>query len=162
MTYKGKEIGTPTLEMVQNHINRKNMAADPKYVYDYYTLHKWKNKHGKPIKSLEIAIGALNACFLSPNPPQRIPPINEKKRYLRYDEQLKDKRWNAFRKFIFAVRGNKCERCGVSEHLQIHHTEYIKGRNAWEYTCNEVVVLCGKCHQKEHGLVCNHQRNQHL
>lgn len=27
------------------------------------------------------------------------------------------------------------------------------GRNAWEYNCNEVVVLCGDCHKAVHHIV---------
>lgn len=75
-----------------------------------------------------------------------------KKEKLPYSEQLKDKRWEAFRKFVFAVRGSKCEKCGSTHILQVHHPKYIRGRNAWEYTCNDVIILCRSCHEKEHNL----------
>ena len=67
-----------------------------------------------------------------------------------YYEQLKDKRWYAFRNFVFIVRGGKCEKCGSAEKLNIHHLHYVPGRKAWEYTCNDVQVLCKKCHKEEH------------
>lgn len=69
-----------------------------------------------------------------------------------YGEQLKMPYWYAFRKFIFIVRGKKCEQCGAEENLQVHHLKYISGRLAWEYTCNEVKVLCKDCHMKVHGI----------
>lgn len=69
-----------------------------------------------------------------------------------YNEYLKDPRWKAFRTFIFAVRGKSCEVCGATDHIQIHHPKYIFGRKPWEYTCNEVLVLCGHCHKKAHGI----------
>lgn len=76
----------------------------------------------------------------------------EKESYIPYDEQLKDKKWEAFRKFIFAVRGKKCEKCGSTKILQVHHPKYVYGRKAWEYTCNEVMVLCKECHEKVHNI----------
>lgn len=76
----------------------------------------------------------------------------EKNSFIPYDEQLKDKRWEAFRKFVFAVRGKKCEICGGTHILQVHHPKYKGGRLAWEYTCNEVQVLCNNCHKKIHKI----------
>jgi len=70
--------------------------------------------------------------------------------YLRYYDQLEDHRWLAFRKFVFAVRGRKCEICGCDKTLQIHHPQYIRGKKAWEYSCNEVIVVCRECHSKIH------------
>lgn len=78
-----------------------------------------------------------------------IPPTRER---IPYDEQLKDKKWLAFRRFVFTVRGKVCEQCGSVNCLQVHHPKYKVGRWAWEYTCNEVVVLCRECHKKAHGI----------
>lgn len=78
--------------------------------------------------------------------------VSNKKEYAPYIEQLNDKRWEAFRKFIFAVRGKKCEMCGGTHILQVHHPKYKGGRLAWEYTCNEVQVLCKECHEKVHNI----------
>ena len=78
--------------------------------------------------------------------------VVNKREYTPYEEQLQDKRWEAFRKFIFAVRGKKCEMCGGTHILQVHHPKYKGGRLAWEYTCNEVQVLCKECHEKVHNI----------
>lgn len=78
--------------------------------------------------------------------------VANKREYAPYIEQLNDKRWEAFRKFIFAVRGKKCEICGGTHILQVHHPKYKGGRLAWEYTCNEVQVLCKECHEKVHNI----------
>jgi 5-methylcytosine-specific restriction endonuclease McrA len=77
---------------------------------------------------------------------------NKKHPFSQYSEQLKDEKWKAFRDFVLVVRGKKCEMCGATEKLQIHHPNYIKGRKAWEYNCNEVIVLCEQCHRNVHGL----------
>ena len=78
------------------------------------------------------------------------PSVDKKREFAPYKEQLKDKRWEAFRKFVFSVRGKKCEICGGNHILQIHHPEYKSGRLAWEYTCNEVMVVCNYCHETIH------------
>ena len=78
--------------------------------------------------------------------------VVNKKEYTPYEKQLKDKRWEAFRKFVFVVRGKKCEMCGGTHILQVHHPKYKGGRLAWEYTCNEVQVLCKECHEKVHNI----------
>ena len=69
-----------------------------------------------------------------------------------YSEQLEDIRWTMFRTFVFVVRGQKCEQCGSTHYLNLHHVKYIPGRKAWEYNCNEVQVLCRECHEKVHNI----------
>ncbi len=34
--------------------------------------------------------------------------------------------------------------------LQVHHKCYISGREPWEYSMDELISLCGQCHQQEH------------
>jgi len=75
-----------------------------------------------------------------------------KRVYTAYADQLNDNRWYAFRRFIFEVRGKRCERCGADSDLQVHHKQYKKGCLAWEYTCKDVIVLCRDCHMKIHGI----------
>lgn len=70
--------------------------------------------------------------------------------YATYKDQLKDPRWKAFREFILKVRGCECEVCESKNYLQVHHTQYHKDAKAWEYTCNDVMVLCRECHKKIH------------
>ena len=73
-------------------------------------------------------------------------------KYLPYYEQLETKEWKDFRKLVFASRGKVCEMCGAKTNLQVHHPKYKFGHKAWEYTCNEVMVLCKKCHEKVHNI----------
>ena len=152
MTFKGKKIIEPTLEMFCEHIERKHLPADPLYCYKYYKARDWKNSNGRRIKSVEIMIGALNSLFINGRTPRKITETGEYEKRMSYEEQLKDKRWLSFRRFIFDVRGSKCEKCGSTTHLQVHHNHYIKGRSAWEYTCNDVMVVCRKCHRKIHRI----------
>lgn len=175
MTYKDKEIEIPTLEefkkIVLECCGEKYSAEE---LYKVLSLRKWKMQNGSPIKNLKDTLKRM--CNLGrwryytketqdkiiqakrKIRENKIKPvinkiISEKKvPYSPYNEQLKDEKWKAFRSFIFIVRGCKCEMCGATGKLQIHHPDYIKGRKAWEYNCNEVIVLCEGCHRKAHGL----------
>ncbi len=71
---------------------------------------------------------------------------------LSYRSQLETKQWKDFRKLIFSQRGKRCEMCGATTNIQIHHLQYITGRKAWEYTPNDVMVLCRDCHKKIHNI----------
>lgn len=46
-----------------------------------------------------------------------------------------------------------CERCCSKDVLQVHHPEYGKHREPWEYAVDFCEVLCRKCHAEEHGLI---------
>lgn len=142
MTYKGKNIHVPTLEMFREYIQKKHLKADPEQLYNHCKALNWKSR-GKTFKKLESLIGTSNQYFCSRR--------NSKRPSMSYIEQLTDDRWKAFREFIFAVRGRKCEKCGETTSLQVHHPKYIPGRKAWEYNCKEVKVLCRKCHAAIHG-----------
>ena len=69
-----------------------------------------------------------------------------------YPEQLKHAKWKDKRNEVVEERGNKCERCGSKEFLQVHHKQYLKDKLAWEYENDMLECLCGGCHMKEHGI----------
>ena len=81
---------------------------------------------------------------------QVIKEIESHKRKEYYNRLLEDKRWKEFRLKVMSERGNKCECCGGTHILQIHHTFYISGKMPWEYDVNDMRVLCRMCHQKVH------------
>lgn len=64
---------------------------------------------------------------------------------------LKDRRWKDLRHRLAQECEWKCETCDKeTSHLQIHHTEYVEGRQAWEYEDETLMVLCIGCHVKMH------------
>ena len=81
---------------------------------------------------------------------QVLKEIESHKRKEYYNRLLEDKRWKEFRLKVMSERGNKCECCGGTDILQIHHTFYISGKMPWDYEINDMRVLCKKCHQKVH------------
>ena len=44
---------------------------------------------------------------------------------------------------IFEIKGDKCEKCGTTKELELHHLEYKKDIHV-------VMVLCKKCHVDLH------------
>lgn len=181
MTYKGIDIGRkPKFDQLREYIKQENLCFDAMDVYHYWEPKFWSTKNGVRVKSLERAVEVVNKNIQrlkdcdkkgkkqktkKASPQLSLPSKTKPKKYkstpapkkfqkdswMPYEEQLQDNRWKAFRTFIFAVRGKKCERCGAVNNLQIHHPKYIYGRMAWEYTCKEVQVLCEKCHAAVHG-----------
>lgn len=83
---------------------------------------------------------------------QEIKEIERRKRKEYYNRLLEDKRWKEFRLKVLSERGNKCECCGGTDILQIHHTFYISGKMPWEYDIKDMRVLCKKCHQRIHNI----------
>ncbi len=159
MRYKKKDIyGFPTIEMVEECVRSHNLSIDPQKAYDYWEKKQWKTKKGAKVKSLENCIDVYNGIVVSrarksaKQKAKKEANTHKKTQYVQYQEQLKDEKWLAFRQFIFAVRGRICEACGLTHSLQIHHLRYKKGAKAWEYTCNDVMVVCDKCHKKIHNL----------
>ena len=84
---------------------------------------------------------------------QVLKDIESHKRKEYYNRLLKDERWKEFRLKVLSERGNKCECCGGTDILQIHHTFYISGKMPWEYDIKDMRVLCKKCHQRIHNII---------
>jgi len=57
----------------------------------------------------------------------------------------------AFRNFILGQRGRRCELCGSTEGLQIHHEQHVSKRPDLEFDPSNVMLLCQGCHATRHG-----------
>lgn len=68
-----------------------------------------------------------------------------------YFEKLKDPRWQKKRLEKLNSTDFSCECCFDSEStLHVHHKEYFKGREPWEYELKQLAVLCEQCHENTH------------
>lgn len=68
-----------------------------------------------------------------------------------YWEKLKDPLWQKKRLEVLNDRNFRCEVCGSDDTtLHIHHKEYFKGYEPWEYDLNQLAVLCDACHESLH------------
>lgn len=167
--YRYKSYGFPYLKAYNNDDN----ILSPKLILDDFTQYLHRKSRKKKIDDVECCIRERikekKYWFRSRDYISFIESIKQKRRdtlnhrieerienapegHQAYNDQLKDPRWSAFRNFVLVVRKMRCEKCGSKEALQVHHPQYITGRKAWEYTCNEVQVLCRECHKKIHGI----------
>lgn len=65
-----------------------------------------------------------------------------------YSEKLRDERWIKKRNFVRNRANNKCEDCGSTSSLHVHHCYYMYGFEPWEYPYDALRCLCSKCHSK--------------
>lgn len=72
---------------------------------------------------------------------------NLKLKELPYSSYLKTEHWQNLRKKIILERGSKCQTCGKSFNLEVHHNCY---ENLGEELSNDLIVLCRDCHQLFH------------
>ena len=163
MRYKGKEIGQPSLQQIEEFVAKCHMVCKAIDIYNHYKKNGFLNKKGNPIQTLESMCNTYNGIIVNrerkeirerelgklKSNPVAPTQISE---YKPYSEQLNDNRWLAFRQFVLIVRGAKCEVCGAKKNLNIHHLHYNSGSKAWEYNVNEVMVLCHDCHKKIHNI----------
>lgn len=64
-----------------------------------------------------------------------------------YSEKLKDPRWQKRRLAILDRDNFSCCACSDSKTtLHVHHKEYIRGNEPWEYEDSNFQTLCKVCH----------------
>lgn len=80
-----------------------------------------------------------------------LPGITEMQMAKSYFEKLKDPRWQKKRLEVLESNEWRCERCMDAEStLHVHHRQYFKGREPWEYEAGQLAVLCESCHEATH------------
>ena len=72
-----------------------------------------------------------------------------------YQKKLKDQRWLDKRERILTRDNHKCQWCGRTTNLQVHHKYYVKYPNEikaepWDYPDDALMTLCDDCHKKCH------------
>lgn len=67
---------------------------------------------------------------------------------LSYGDKLKNPLWQKKRLDILNRDQFTCQLCSdTTTELHIHHKEYIKGREPWEYEDSNFQTLCKHCHE---------------
>lgn len=107
------------------------------------------HRPGKAVNSFDEAV--IRATF---DPPE--PDWDEVRRLrsIPYAEYLQTDHWIEVRNWIREWWNYTCQRCGnkrEGRHLNVHHLTYA--RRGHEHD-EDLELLCGDCHQKEHGIKC--------
>lgn len=67
--------------------------------------------------------------------------------------------WKAFSTTIRRERQNACQCCKRSDKpTHVHHPFYKPGAEPWQYSKEEVVLLCDNCHEELHEQLNNFRR----
>jgi hypothetical protein len=68
-----------------------------------------------------------------------------------YSQKLRDPRWQKKRLEVLESANWQCEICSDDEStLHVHHKEYFKGKDVWDYDRNQLSCLCSSCHEMQH------------
>lgn len=67
-----------------------------------------------------------------------------------YRKYLRSDWWRTLREIAIRRAENKCQDCGSSMGLQVHHASYDHLKTDSEI--DDLVVLCDYCHKKAHGI----------
>ena len=76
-----------------------------------------------------------------------------------YAQKLRDPRWQKKRLEVMQENEFSCEICGDdSSTLNVHHKQYLKGFEPWEYHARQLACLCESCHEETHKMhdILNH------
>lgn len=91
------------------------------------------------------------AVFRPALPMSFMPGISEMQMSKTYAEKFKDPRWQKLRLEALQAANWTCSLCGDTETtLHVHHRQYFKGHEPWEYQVGQLEVLCETCHEAEH------------
>lgn len=173
MKYKGKKIAKPTVDMVAEFLSKKGLSIDPYRLFLECEKSRWMTKAGRPTRSLEAYVSSRPNCFDALNAAKEkrrdgrkyakkktIPNKNKVSKRTKqsdaYSEILKDPRWQKRRLEIMSRDCWTCQECGCGLYdgvpLNVHHKLYHSGIMPWEYSDDELVTLCDRCHKKQHGI----------
>lgn len=64
-----------------------------------------------------------------------------------YQKYLNSPHWQKIRQEVFKEYGHRCDQCGSSKNLRVHHITY---ENLGEEQISDLVPLCEDCHKKLH------------
>ena len=88
---------------------------------------------------------APDVCFV-----EREHTTIKNKKEKTYKDLLRDKRWISKRNKILSRDNNTCCYCGCNDrYLHVHHLRYIEDKKPWEYSDEDLITLCEKCHKNE-------------
>ena len=70
---------------------------------------------------------------------------------MKYEDKLRDPRWQRKRLAIMSAAGWKCQDCGDhEEELHVHHLLYSADRDPWDYADVSLLCICNTCHTIRH------------
>ncbi|WP_156932986.1 HNH endonuclease [Desulfonatronum lacustre] len=73
------------------------------------------------------------------------PYLGPKSPPMGYNKYIKSDEWKNKRIYALKAAGYKCQKCGITGRLEVHHLDYDS--SLYHERLNDVEVLCRRCHQ---------------
>lgn len=123
------------------------------YIYHQLTVDEYIAKFLVPGAEVPSGTTLLELSKEVIDPPEEYEPMIEAKIHtLTYDEFLQTLYWRAIAAFKRKQMGYKCELCGSSNKLNVHHRTYIiHGIEHYSGVIEkDMMLVCEKCHREIH------------
>ena len=142
------------------HLNKNNIILDVEKILDMYNFPEanLKDIDGYTINYIKNFLNPYKKsnCFIKKDIFE-----NEKvdweeiKTYIKnmvYSDFLKTDYWKCVSKEKKAISNNKCQMCGSTKKLNVHHNTYIHHGEEHKYINSDLICLCNTCHSKFHNI----------
>jgi len=73
-----------------------------------------------------------------------------RRRKVNYNHYIRGRKWKKKRQQAFLFYGRRCQSCGCTRNLQVHHKTYDRLGREW---MSDLAVLCNDCHGIVHGIL---------
>lgn len=107
-----------------------------------FTLHGG-DPDGKPDTGPPVYLGEDGMFHLVPAPE----PLPERMTKATYAEYLRSSHWKVTRARKLEEVGRRCQLCGQTHHIEIHHNTY---QHLGHESMNDLIALCSGCHRHFH------------
>lgn len=74
-----------------------------------------------------------------------------------YRDYLESPHWQAFKEWALLARGRRCEMCGRSDQVDVHHLSYLRRGHE---RLDDVQVLCRDHHRQAHAVAVRRRREE--
>lgn len=124
--------------------------------YNGYLLDRFNEMcklNDKLNSKLSILLNAFNEIKEDDVPKKKaseVPKKNISEEKKQHAKELASPKWKKKREEVFERYGKQCVECGSTKNIQVHHLIYRKGHHLWDYSVDELLPVCKKCHQKIH------------
>ena len=121
--------------------SKKRLWAE--YIKSGLTLEQWKEKRENP----ELFAKKYGNKKKRRNQQGKKQKRDKKARRREYTKYLLSKKWKEKREEAFAYYGKKCDVCGTTENLHVHHKTYVRFKKE---IMEDLQVLCSFHHMELH------------
>jgi hypothetical protein len=152
-----------SVETVQHWLDSLMLAGLLSRVVEHQVRRVWRGwfrRRRVEVKEVERwAITPASDLYIWPPPPAWSMPVRPRVftaddlRDMPYDEFLRSGYWADVRAKVLNRDGHRCQGCGATKGLQVHHAYGYAHHGDEARHLEELVTVCRACHRRQHGRV---------